>query len=500
MAKHSANFRVDEPDSKSEPWLKAVFRAFPDILFHLQSNGAIDDYLTSNTSALFVSPKEFLGKRMQDVLPADVGQRMAQAIERVNQTNEIVSLEYQLTVPAGVRYYEARLVPLPKSEIVIIVRDITVQKEGEERNRRQLQRLAALRSIDTAIVGNLDLHLTLEIIIEHLMKQLGADAADILLISPHSQRLEIAAGHGFQTASLHRTNLLVGEGFAGRAAYERRIVSIPDLQVHTADTKRFPVFSREKFVSCCAAPLISKGQLKGVLEVFFRFSYHPDTEWLDFFETLADQAAIAIDSVALFNDLQRSNMEYTLAYDLMIEGWASALDLRNHISEGHSRRVTELTIKLASRLGLGEKELGHIRRGALLHDVGKVRIPDKVLFKAGALTSEEWEIMRQHPLYARTLLHSIPYLHRALDIPYCHHEKWDGTGYPQGLKGEAIPMSARIFAVADVFDTLTCERPYRPAWSREKALEYVCANAGTHFDPKVVAALQELGLAGLQNN
>jgi len=499
MSNFPANINLAESDSRSEPWLKAVFRAFPDLLFHLQPDGTIDDYMTSNVSSLYVPPQEFLGKRMQDILPPEVGQKIAQAIERVNQTNEIVSFEYPLTVPAGARHFEARFVPLPGSEIVMVVRDITVQKKGEERNRRQLQRLAALRAIDTAIAGSLDLNLTLSIVIEQVMKQLGVDAADILLINPHTQVLDFVAGRGFRTNTLQQTHLRLGEGSAGRAAYERRIVSIPDLRVRKTDFLRSPNFAREDFITYYAAPLITKGQVKGVLEVFFRSSFRPDSDWSDFFETLAGQAAIAIDNVTLFTDLQRSNVELTIAYDLMIEGWARALDLRDHILEGHSRRVTEITIKLARMMGLSENELGHMRRGALLHDVGKIGIPDSILFKPGPLTAEEWEIMRQHPKYAHDLLSPIPYLHGALDIPYCHHEKWDGAGYPRGLKGEAIPLAARIFAVADVFDALTCERPYRPAWVREKALEHIYAHAGTHFDPKVIEVLRKLGLAGLQN-
>lgn len=499
MSNLPASVILPASDNRTELWLEAVFRAFPDLLFHLKPDGTIDDYMTSNVSSLYVPPQEFLGRRMQDVLPPEAGKKIAQAIDRVSQTNEIVSLNYTLTVPGGDRHYEVRLAPLPGPEIVIIMRDITVQKEGEDLNRRQLQRLAALRAIDTAIASSLDLNLTLSIILEQVMKQLDVGAVDILLINPHTQVLDFVAGRGFQTTSLQQTRLRLGEGYAGRAAYERRIISIPDLRVHKTDFLRSPNFAHEGFVTYYAAPLITKGQIKGVLEVFFRSSYQPDSEWLNFFETLAGQAAIAIDNVTLFNDLQRSNVELTVAYDLMIEGWARALDLRDHILEGHSRRVTEITIRLARMMGLSEKELAHVRRGALLHDVGKIGIPDNILFKPGGLTDDEWDVMRQHPKFAYDLLYPIPYLHTALDIPYCHHEKWDGSGYPRGLKGEEIPLAARIFAVADVFDALTCDRPYRPAWSKRKSLEYIYANAGSHFDPKVIEVLRKLGLQELQS-
>ncbi|MFN3492513.1 MAG: HD-GYP domain-containing protein, partial [Anaerolineales bacterium] len=241
-----------------------------------------------------------------------------------------------------------------------------------------------------------------------------------------------------------------------------------------------------------AYPLITKGELKGVFEVFSRSTLRPSQDWINFFETLAGQAAIAIDNVSLFENLERSNFELTLAYDKTIEGWSKALDLRDRETEGHTRRVTDLTLKLAQQLGLSRHEIINIRRGALLHDIGKIGIPDHILLKPGKLTEDEWVIMHQHPQYAYDMLASVEYLRPALEIPYCHHEKWDGTGYPRGLKGEEIPISARIFAVADVWDALTSHRPYRLAWSKEKALEYIKSQAGNHFDPQIVKAFLEI--------
>jgi putative nucleotidyltransferase with HDIG domain len=232
--------------------------------------------------------------------------------------------------------------------------------------------------------------------------------------------------------------------------------------------------------------LIAKGQVKGVLEIFHRAPLHPDEEWLEFLETLAGQAAVTIDNAELFTDLQRSNMELALAYDATIEGWSRALDLRDKETEGHTQRVTEMAERLARALGMSEEELVHMRRGALLHDIGKMGISDTILLKPGSLTDEEWETMRQHPEYAYNLLSPISYLRPALDIPYCHHEKWDGTGYPRGLKGEEIPLAARIFAVVDVWDALRSDRPYRKAWSEEKARAYIREQAGKYFDPRVV--------------
>jgi HD-GYP domain-containing protein (c-di-GMP phosphodiesterase class II) len=190
-------------------------------------------------------------------------------------------------------------------------------------------------------------------------------------------------------------------------------------------------------------------------------------------------------------------VDLILAYDSTIEGWSRALDYKDKETEGHSRRVTEMTLRIAREMGMNEEELVHVRRGALLHDIGKMGIPDSILLKLGPLTEEEWEIMRLHPVYSYDLLYPIAYLRPALDIPYCHHEKWDGTGYPRGLKGEQIPLTARIFAVVDVWDALRSDRPYRSARSEEQTIENIRALSGIQFDPKVVDIFFKLQRQGL---
>jgi putative two-component system response regulator len=184
--------------------------------------------------------------------------------------------------------------------------------------------------------------------------------------------------------------------------------------------------------------------------------------------------------------LRDANTQLLSAYEATIEGWSHALDLRDRETEGHSRRVTQLTIKLAQALGISDNDIMHIRRGALLHDMGKIGIPDSILHKPAKLTDEEWKIMRQHPQLAYDMLYPIEYLRPALEIPLTHHEKWDGSGYPRGQKGEEIPIVARLFAVVDVWDALTSDRPYRPAWSQDEALAYIREQSGKHFDPQVV--------------
>ncbi len=230
-----------------------------------------------------------------------------------------------------------------------------------------------------------------------------------------------------------------------------------------------------------AFPLIAKGEVKGVIEIFGRKPFVIDREWEEFLATLTGQAAVAIDSSRMFDGLQRSNADLTVAYDATIEGWSRALDLRDKETEGHTQRVAQLTEQLAREMGFTELQLLHLHRGALLHDIGKMGVPDTILLKPGPLTDEEWVVMRQHPVYAYEMLSPISYLAPAIDIPYCHHEKWDGSGYPRGLAGEDIPLAARIFAVIDVWDALRSDRPYRPAWPQARALAHIKEGAGSHF-------------------
>jgi HD-GYP domain-containing protein (c-di-GMP phosphodiesterase class II) len=286
--------------------------------------------------------------------------------------------------------------------------------------------------------------------------------------------------------------LKLGEGCAGRVALERELIHIPDLTKDRMEFDRSPLFAQENFVTYWGVPLMAKGRVLGVLEMFHRSPHKPDKDLQNFLVMVAGQAAIAIDSSMMFSELQRSNVELSLAYDATIEGLSRALDLRDKETKEHTFRVTDITVKLATRLGIKQSELIHVRRGAILHDIGKVAIPDQILFKPGPLAQEEWEIMRRHPDIAVELLSPVSYLEPALDIPHWHHEKWDGSGYPDGLRQEEIPFAARLFAVADVYDALTSNRPYRSAWSKWDAIEYIEDQAGTHFDPRVVPEFLDL--------
>lgn len=361
----------------------------------------------------------------------------------------------------------------------------------EEANRR-LQHVQALHMIDQAISSSVDLRIVLNILLGQAATLLEVDASAVLLVNSRTHMLEHFVSRGFRTHLIERSAIRVGTGLAGKVAADQRPLSIPDLAASPDGTPRSLLIASEDFRSYAAAPIVSKGRVRGVLELFTRRERERDSEWLDFLATLAGQAAIALENFELFEGLQRSNAELTQAYDATIEGWSRALDLRDRETEGHTLRVTEATERLARAMGLGESELVHIHRGALLHDIGKMGIPDSILLKSGPLTDEERRTMQKHPVFAYEMLAPISFLGPALDIPYCHHERWDGTGYPRGLKGEQIPLAARIFAVIDVWDALSSARPYRTPWPKEKVLDYIRGLAGKAFDPNVTRIFLDL--------
>ena len=379
-----------------------------------------------------------------------------------------------------------RAFPLPDHCVGVAFEDVSALRQAEEEALRQIERLTALRNIDLAIVGSLDLTVTLQILLDQVTNQLKTDAACVLLYSSQTHWLDFAAASGFRQPGLHAGRMRLDEGLPGRVVRERSVVSVPDLKAEKGLLRR-ALADGEGFVSYWGVPLVAKGSLRGVLEVFQRTAIHRDSRWTDFLAILAGQTAIALEGAFLHESLQRSSMELTLAYDSTLEGWARALELRNLETEGHSRRVTELTISLAQTAKLCQDRLIHVRRGSLLHDIGKIAIPDQILLKPGPLTEEEWVVMRRHPVYAHELLSPIAFLAPALDIPYCHHERWDGRGYPRGLAAEQIPLPARIFAVADAWDAMRSDRPYRQALPEKEALRQIEIGSGVQFDPDIAA-------------
>jgi len=361
-----------------------------------------------------------------------------------------------------------------------------------EQMEQRLGQLSALRVIDVTITSSMDLRVTLAVVLEQVIQQLKVAAADVLLFNPTLQTLRFAQGRGLRASSYRDLSLMLSDSRAGQVVVERRVLIVADLNAAEPFARRATPLASEGLVGYAGAPLIAKGQVLGVLELYQRGPLQTDPAWLEFLESLAGQAAIALDNARLFDGLQQKNQELTVAYDHTIEGWSAALDLRDKETEGHSQRVTEMTLALAEVIGFSAEELVHVRRGALLHDIGKMGIPDAILLKPGPLTDDEWVIMRQHPLFAYQLLEPIQYLRDALAIPFSHHERWDGSGYPQGLAGEAIPLAARVFAVVDVWDALRSDRPYRPAWPATQVIAYLREQSGQGLDPRVVKVFLEM--------
>jgi putative nucleotidyltransferase with HDIG domain len=304
----------------------------------------------------------------------------------------------------------------------------------------------------------------------------------LYLLEPAGLRLTVARG---QLEPFVGRLIQVGEGASGRAVERRRPVVVDDYQTWP---DRAPLYRDVPVRSVIAAPIMWHQTVLGALHMEHQQPGRFGRQAIELVNLFADQAAVAIANARLFDDLERANVELAQAYDDTLEGWVRALDLRDQETEGHTQRVTEMTMRLAREMGVPEPELVHYRRGALLHDIGKIGIPDKILRKPGPLNDEEHAIMCTHPVLARNMLSPIPYLRPSLDIPFGHHERWDGTGYPQGLCGEDIPLAARVFSVVDVYDALRFDRPYRKAWDHVRVVDHVRRGAGTAFDPAVVEA------------
>lgn len=347
--------------------------------------------------------------------------------------------------------------------------------------------LAALMKVGQMINSSLGKKRVLEEVMDRLIELMHAERGFLMLKRPNGE-LEVEVARGIDRINLEEEVFRVSRTIVQRVAETGETILTTNAQEDPRFENQLSVAAfRLRSILC--APLKIKDDLIGVIYVDNRarsgIFQEQDQNLITAF---ADQAAVAIDNAQLFEDLQRKNRELEEAYQATLEGWVSALDMRDKETEGHTQRVTILTQRLARFMGVSGDDLIHITRGALLHDIGKMAIPDSILLKPGPLTEEERELIKQHPRFAYEMLKRIEFLHPALDIPYCHHEKWDGSGYPRGLKGEEIPLAARIFPVVDVWDALTSDRPYRKGMPLDEVKERIRADAGRHFDPQVVEA------------
>jgi PAS domain S-box-containing protein len=443
-----------------------------------------------------------------DLWGIEVGQSIPEAFRLLVQNVYAAAGNKEIEVECGERIFLCSLTPIVSEGYVNLYgRDITDRKKAEsslarqaeelrqrnlelarlnELTERRMQQLAAMRTVDMAISSSFKSELVMDILLEQLTTQLNVHAADILIFHPAMQAFRFFCGRGFYTSPASPEYLRMTDSYAGRATQERRMVKVPHLDEKKDGPKIFPKIAKEGFVSYACLPLIAKGQIKGVMEICHREPLELGPEEDSFLEMLAGQAAIAIDNAEMFEYLQSSRDELQLAFNSTLAGWARALELRDRESEGETQRGADLAMRLAQLLGESENDLTHIYRGAILHDIGMISVPDSILLKPGPLSDEEWTIVRRHPQVAFDILTPVLFLRPALDVPHSHHEKWDGSGYPLGSQGEHIPLPGRIFAVVDVWNALRSDRPYRKAWTDANAAEYIRNQSGKQFDPAVV--------------
>ncbi len=384
----------------------------------------------------------------------------------------------------------------------MILRDLT-QMSSSFNNLRQAmtgyldshkRQVKALVGVGSVINSSLGLERVLEEVMDGLIALMGAERGFLMLREPGGE-LKVRIARGIAREDINKDAFAISKTIVKRVAETGEAILTTNAQEDPRFVEQVSVAAYH-LLSILCAPLKIKDELIGVIYVDNRAHtgiFRNDD--LGMISAFANQAAVAIDNAQLFDDLQESNAELEIAYQATLEGWVRALDLRDKETEGHTKRVTALTQRLAQAMHVGEDALVHITRGALLHDIGKMAIPDGILLKPGSLTDEERELVQQHPIFAFEMLKPIKFLHPALDIPYCHHEKWDGSGYPRGLKGEEIPFAARIFSIVDVWDALVSDRPYRKGIKPVEVKKTIREQSGIHFDPHVVDVFMKMDVA-----
>ena len=384
--------------------------------------------------------------------------------------------------------------PISESNVQLLLSicDIVAEalKRGKqfEQTQLRLQQLAVLHDIDSAILGNASLITIFDIALSHLMEQLNVHAAAVLLLNSSSGRLECVHGQGIQSLDFYKTSLLLEECLSGQFSIHNRSIDIFNVFECQKTCKRADFLINRGFMVCYGVPLTIQGEIIGVIEIFNQQILDLGKSRVAFLEIIATKIAKAIINTGLFADLFGSQINLPVTDQNNLEGLSHALNLQDKETEAHSQRAAKMTVLIAKSMGIQENRLERIQRGSLLHDI------ETIINKPGPLSEDEWEVVRRHPVYAYNLIKPVSYLQSSIDIPYCHHEKWDGTGYPQGLKGEQIPIAARIFAVTDVWDALRSNRPYRSAWTANQARNYILQQSGKHFDPQVVEKFFELAL------
>jgi len=362
-----------------------------------------------------------------------------------------------------------------------------VEASYSQKVEAKASQFEALARVGSEINSSLELPRVLSDVMDNLVTLMGAQRG-FLMLKDSDENLIVQVARGIDQIDLDQDEFAISKTVVNKVVETGRLILTRNAQ----DDPRFE--SREsvsgfRLLSILCVPLKIKDHLIGVIYLDNRsLTGAFNDKHLDLIAALSDQAAIALQNARLFDELQAGKDELEIAYHATLEGWVRALDLRDKETEGHTQRVTSLTIQLARKMGFIDDDIVHIRRGSLLHDIGKMAIPDGILLKPGRLTDDERAIVEQHPQFACDVLYPIKFLQPVLDIPYCHHEKWDGSGYPRGLKGDNIPKAARLFAVVDVWDALVSDRPYRAKMSPAEAEKIIRELSGSHFEPSIVDA------------
>ena len=431
--------------------------------------------------------EDLLGRTMMEAYPDIENTRMFATLQKVMEEREPQQIENQFIFPDGqIGWFILSIQPIQQG-ILILSYEITKQKLVTDQLTLQRDRLFTLRQIDLAIKSTTDLDVVIGFVLEQITNVFNIDAAQVFLYDERSLMLQSYLQRGLEYLFKDTPyEIRIGESIVGTTGLERKTSVIKNITPEIDSTVHGNLLRKDKIVCCISTPLIYNGQLVGVLEAYHRSRKEPDEDWINYFETVAGQAAVAINNLQHINHLEKFNLELELAYDQLIESWAKTMSFRGCTLNDHNHRTMVNCIELALMMGYKEEELINIRRGALLHDIGMLTIPKSILCKQNKLDDNEWHTIHKHPAVAVEMLSGNTMLKRALDIPQYHHEWWDGSGYPYGFSANLIPEPARIFAVVDVWDSLRSERPYRHKWSDQRALEHIISEAGSHFDPHIV--------------
>jgi PAS domain S-box-containing protein len=502
---------VEEQLSQAREFTDAVLDSVPGLLYLLDESGRLIRWNKQSEAFTGYTPEDMSRMSVVDFFDGQTDIANIPAIIRDTFTKGRAEMEANIITKQGksIPFYltGVSLNISGKPYLTGIGIDITARKAAEAELRRLNRALRTISKCNETLVRSVSEEDLLSGICQNIVEVGQYQLACIHLVGSdtagsnppgfyycHEQSEALQSSEPEIIDAWKDTSAMLHMVTSDRQSYF--VNKLSDLQ-HNEQIKL--LLRTDRYRSLAVVPLGHENEIFGVLSIFSTQEHAFDEDEVNLITEMASDLAYGIhthrvrsDRKTFLDRLEVTNQELEHSYDATLEGWSYALELREHETAGHSQRVVELTLDIARSLGIPINQLIHIQRGAILHDIGKMGIPDSILLKPGPLTEDEWRTMHHHPVYAYRLLKGIPYLEQALDIPYQHHERWDGLGYPNQLAGEQIPLAARIFAVVDVWDALTSNRPYRLAWTEEEALRYIREQSGKQFDPRVVRQFMEI--------